>query len=133
MKAETRERRLAAVWFADIVGFTGLSSRDEDAALRLIESFQAITRRVVAESGGTVVKFLGDGGLAVFPSADGAVRAGLAAQRCFKSGTAATGNAARLRVGIHLGEVVSAPDGDVYGDGVNTAARIQREAEPSCI
>jgi TolB-like protein/class 3 adenylate cyclase len=130
MKAETGERRLAAVWFADIVGFTGLSSRDEDAALRLIESFQAITRRVVAESGGAVVKFLGDGGLAVFPSADGAVRAGLAVQRDFESETAATGNAARLRVGIHLGEVVSAQDGDVYGDGVNTAARIQREAEP---
>ena len=83
MRAKTRERRLAAVWFADIVGFTGLSSRDEDAALRLMEAFQAITRRVVRELGGTMVKFLGDGGLAVFPSADAAVRAGLAVQRSF--------------------------------------------------
>jgi TolB-like protein/class 3 adenylate cyclase/Flp pilus assembly protein TadD len=130
MKPKTRERRLAAVWFADIVDFTGLSSRDEDAALRLVETFQAITRKVVAEGGGAVIKFLGDGGLAVFPSAEGAVRAGLAVQREFQTRTAAAGNAASLRVGVHLGEVVSEPDGDVYGDGVNTAARIQHEAEP---
>jgi TolB-like protein/class 3 adenylate cyclase/Tfp pilus assembly protein PilF len=129
MKAEPG-RRLAAVWFADIVGFTGLSSRDEDAALRMVDTFQAITRRVVGQMGGTVVKFLGDGGLAVFPSADGAVRAGLAVQREFQARTAERGNAAALRVGVHLGEVVSALDGDVYGDGVNTAARIQDEAEP---
>jgi TolB-like protein/class 3 adenylate cyclase/Tfp pilus assembly protein PilF len=129
MRAEPG-RRLAAVWFADIVGFTGLSSRDEDAALRMVDTFQAITRRVVGQMGGTVVKFLGDGGLAVFPSADGAVRAGLAVQREFQARSAAAGNAASLRVGVHLGEVVSAPDGDVYGDGVNTAARIQHEAEP---
>jgi TolB-like protein/class 3 adenylate cyclase/Tfp pilus assembly protein PilF len=129
MKSEPG-RRLAAVWFADIVGFTALSSRDEDAALLLVNTFQAITRKVVAEAGGTVVKFLGDGGLAVFPSADGAVRAGLAVQREFQTRSAAAGNAASLRVGVHLGEVVSAPDGDVYGDGVNTAARIQHEAEP---
>ena len=70
MSARARERRLAAVWFADIVGFTALSSRDEDAALKLKETFQAITRKVVRERGGTVVKFLGDGGLAVFPSSD---------------------------------------------------------------
>ena len=123
-------RRLAAVWFADIVGFTALSSRDEDAALRMVDTFQAITRRVVGQMSGTVVKFLGDGGLAVFPSADGAVRAGLAVQREFQARTAESGSAAFLRVGIHLGEVVAAPDGDVYGDGVNTAARIQDEAEP---
>ncbi|HET9334015.1 MAG TPA: adenylate/guanylate cyclase domain-containing protein [Gemmatimonadota bacterium] len=129
MKAEPG-RRLAAVWFADIVGFTGLSSRDEDAALRMVDTFQAITRRVVGQMGGTVVKFLGDGGLAVFPSADGAVRAGLAVQREFQARTAESGSAAFLRVGIHLGEVVATPDGDVYGDGVNTAARIQDEAAP---
>lgn len=129
MKARTRERRLAAVWFADIVGFTRLSSRDEDAALRLKEMFQSITRKVVRESGGTVVKFLGDGALAVFPSADAAVRAGLDVRRGFENRTSAEGMAAKLRIGIHLGEVVSEPDGDVYGDGVNTAARIQDEAD----
>lgn len=130
MSARARERRLAAVWFADIVGFTGLSSRDEDAALRLVEGFQAVTRKVVRELGGTVVKFLGDGGLAVFPSADAAVRAGLDVQRAFEARISTSGVAAKLRVGVHLGEVVSEPDGDVYGDGVNTASRIQHEAEP---
>lgn len=129
MTAESSSR-LAAVWFADIVGFTGLSSRDEDAALRLMEAFQAITRRVVRELGGTMVKFLGDGGLAVFPSADAAVRAGLAVQRSFESRTTGADTTAKLRIGIHIGEVVSEPDGDVYGDGVNTASRIQHEADP---
>jgi serine/threonine-protein kinase len=128
---KTQPRRLlAAVWFADIVGFTGLSSRDEDAALRLAETFQAVTREAVAGLGGKMIKFLGDGGLAVFPSADAAVRAGLTVQQDFQARTAAAGNAAGLRVGIHLGEVVTAPDGDVYGDGVNTASRILHEAEP---
>ncbi|HET7693648.1 MAG TPA: adenylate/guanylate cyclase domain-containing protein [Gemmatimonadota bacterium] len=130
MSAKARERRLAAVWFADIVGFTALASRDEDAALKLKEIFQAITRKVVRELGGTLVKFLGDGGLAVFPSADAAVRAGLDVQRAFEARTSAAGVAAQLRVGVHLGEVVTESDGDVYGDGVNTAARIQHEAEP---
>jgi class 3 adenylate cyclase len=72
------DRRLAAVWFADIVGFTELSSRDEDAAMKLVAVFQAVARKAVQERGGTVIKFLGDGGLAVFPSADAAVRAGFA-------------------------------------------------------
>ena len=126
----TGDRRLAAVWFADIVGFTELSSRDEDAAMQLVEVFQAVTRKSVQERGGTVIKFLGDGGLAVFPSADAAVRAGLAVRRDFESRATVAGPPARLRIGIHVGEVISKPDGDVYGDGVNTAARIEREAEP---
>lgn len=52
MIAETRERRLAAVWFADIAGFTALASRDEDAAMKLVELFQTVTRRAVGERGG---------------------------------------------------------------------------------
>jgi TolB-like protein/class 3 adenylate cyclase/tetratricopeptide (TPR) repeat protein len=125
-----KDRRLAAVWFADIVGFTTLSSHDEDAALRLVQGFQAVTRRVVTELGGTLVKFLGDGGLAVFPSADAAVRAGLDIQRAFEALVSRAGIDAQLRVGVHLGEVVVEPDGDIYGDGVNTTHRIQHEAEP---
>ncbi|HET6362493.1 MAG TPA: adenylate/guanylate cyclase domain-containing protein, partial [Gemmatimonadota bacterium] len=123
-------RRLAAVWFADIVGFTELSSRDEDAAMKLVELFQTVTRRAIAERGGTVVKFLGDGGLAVFPSSDAATRAGLAVQREFAERASTAGCPAALRIGIHVGEVIGAPDGDVYGDGVNIGARIQCEAEP---
>jgi TolB-like protein/class 3 adenylate cyclase/Flp pilus assembly protein TadD len=124
------DRRLAAVWFADIVGFTELSSRDEDAAMKLVDVFQAVARKAVQERGGTVIKFLGDGGLAVFPSADAAVRAGLAARREFEGRATVAGPPARLRIGIHVGEVISKPDGDVYGDGVNTTARIQHEAAP---
>ena len=109
----TAMRRLAAVWFADIVGFTELSSRDEDAAMKLVELFQTVTRRAIPERGGTVVKFLGDGGLAVFPSSDAATRAGLAVQREFAERASAAGHPAALRIGIHVGEVIGAPDGDV--------------------
>lgn len=126
----TAGRYLAAVWFADIVGFTELSGRDEDAAMKLVDLFQAVTRRAIAERGGTLVKFLGDGGLAVFPSSDAATRGGLAVQREFAERASAAGCPATLRIGIHVGEVVGATDGDVYGDGVNIADRIQREAEP---
>jgi class 3 adenylate cyclase len=55
------DRRLAAVWFADIVGFTPLADRDEDAALEAVAAFQAAARKAVEGRGGRVVKFLGDG------------------------------------------------------------------------
>lgn len=127
------EHRLAAVWFADIVGYSRLASDDEDAALRLVRLFQAIVREETARYDGTVVKFLGDGALALFGSADAAVRAALALRKSFGARASATGSAAHLRIGVHLGDVVAAPDGDLYGDGVNTAARIQAQTEPGRI
>jgi class 3 adenylate cyclase len=77
------DRRLAAVWFADIVGFTPLADRDEDAALETVAEFQATARNAVESRGGRVVKFLGDGALAEFASARTALEAALDLCRSF--------------------------------------------------
>jgi class 3 adenylate cyclase len=129
MTAEAN-RRLAAVWFADIVGFTTLSERDEDAALKLVAELQAVSLQVVEDHGGRVAKFVGDAVLAVFESAGKAVEAALALQDGFNGTELARKAHATLRIGVHVGEIHEAEDGDVYGDGVNTAARIQGESGP---
>lgn len=121
--------RLAAVWVADVVGFTALSSRDHTAALRQLETFQRVSRSAVEDAGGRLIKFVGDGALAEFGSADAAVRAGAALQRTFVE-AAEPGIPYRLRIGINIGEVVSTADGDLHGDGIRVASRLQEEAAP---
>jgi adenylate cyclase len=126
-----RERRLAAVWFADIAGYTDLSARDEDTAVRLVELLQTIAREVVEKHGGRVVKFIGDAVLAEFQSTDGAVRSALDVRDRFAGGSRSAGlGGYDLRVGVHVGELVTSVDGDVYGDGVNVASRLQGSADP---
>jgi TolB-like protein/class 3 adenylate cyclase len=117
---------LAAVWFADVVGYTRLSEENEGEAVRLVHGFQRVAREVVARYGGRVVKFLGDGALAEFPSTDMAVRSAEALIQAFAAAAEAEGLASGdLRVGVHVGDVVATEDGDLYGDGVNVASRIQ--------
>jgi class 3 adenylate cyclase len=124
-------RRLSAVWFADIVGFTALAGNDEGAAFRLVTILQRVARKVAEQDfGGRIVKFIGDAALAEFTSTDAAVRAAIAVQETFDHEARAAGRPAQLRIGVHLGEVIATPDGDIYGDGVNTASRLQGEASP---
>jgi adenylate cyclase len=133
-RSQASERRLAAVWFADIVDYTRLSAEDEDAALALVRDFQAVTREIVDRAGGRVVKFVGDATLAEFPSTHAAATAALGVQHALARQLAERGAEGRsVRVGVHLGEVTGAVDGDLYGDGINVAARIQAEAEPGCV
>lgn len=126
----SRPRHLAAVWFADIVGYSSLSSHDEDAALALVRALQEATRGEAEAHGGRVVKVVGDAALAVFESVDGALRAALAVQERFSASPTAKLHESLLRIGLHLGEITEAGDGDVYGDGVNVAARLQGKARP---
>ena len=122
---------LAAVWFADVVGYTRLSEENEGEAVRLVHGFQRVAREVVAGHGGRIVKFLGDGALAEFSSTDMAVRSAEALLRAFAVAAEAEGLAAdALRVGVHVGDVVATEDGDLYGDGVNVASRIQAAGDP---
>ncbi|CAN5805951.1 hypothetical protein BH20GEM1_BH20GEM1_07610 [soil metagenome] len=126
----TLQHRLTAVWFADVVGYSRLAAEDDTAAFRLIQRFQATSRAAAERHGGRIVKFLGDGALAEFPSTEAAVRAAHALLIAFERDSQSRDEDARtLRIGIHVGDVGSTADGDLYGDGVNVAARLQAEAE----
>ena len=122
-----RTRRLAAVWFADIVGYTRLSTQDEDAALAVVDELQSLSHQAV-EGKGRVVKFLGDGALAVFDSTNAALESAMALQKAFAESETVQSHGCSISVGLHVGEIVEAEDGDVYGDGVNVAARIEGAA-----
>ena len=78
MEQTLLSRRLVAIWFADIVGYSARAAEDETGALRLVEILQTVSRETVRRYGGRVVKFLGDAVLAEFPSTDLAVRAAVA-------------------------------------------------------
>ena len=127
----TPSHHLAAVWFADLVGYTALSETNEGEAIRAVSRFQAIVRAVVQTHGGRVVKFLGDGALAEFPSTEQAVRSADALRADFARVAETEGlGAHELRIGVHVGDVATTEDGDVYGDGVNVASRITAAADP---
>jgi class 3 adenylate cyclase len=114
-------RRLAAIMFSDIVGYTALMGADEGATLRIVEANNEIHTSAISTNGGTLLKKLGDGLLASFESVSSAVT-------CAQEIQSAVSRDGRfeVRIGIHLGEVVLA-DGDVHGDGVNIASRVQSE------
>ena len=94
----------------------------------MIQSFQRISKKLVGEKGGRVVKFLGDGMLAEFSSLDSAVNAAHALQNSFPHLDEVKESHVSLRVGVHLGDIVFGEDGDVYGSGVNVASRIEEHA-----
>ena len=126
-----RTYRLAAVCFADVAGYTELSARNEGEAVAVVELLQEVARRAVEGRGGRVVKFIGDAVLAEFTSTDDAVRSAIEMRNRFAAESRSRGLGPRdVRVGVHIGDIVTAADGDVYGDGVNVAARIQGVAEP---
>ncbi len=129
--SEALPHRLAAVWFADIVGFSRRTARNEDEALKLVRLFQQLTEGVAGHFGGRVVKFTGDGALVEFSSTEAAVKAACSLRATFSERAKASGVPdADLHIGIHVGEVATAPDGDIYGEGLNVAARLEGVAEP---
>src|SRR5215510_5755404 len=124
------ERTLVALWFADIAGYSEHAAKDEGGALRLVQSLQELASGTIPQYRGRVVKFVGDAVLAQFPSADLAVRAAIELSNGYLQRSEAIGRAEHLRIGVHLADVAVAADGDLYGDGVNTASRIQEAADP---
>jgi adenylate cyclase len=121
---------LVALWFADIAGYSARAAEDERGALELIEILQALSRSIVQRYDGRVVKFFGDALLAEFPSTEMAVRAAASLSRQYTEQSAKTGRAHELRIGVHVGDVAVDADGDLYGDGVNAAARIEAAVDP---
>jgi adenylate cyclase len=124
------ERTLVALWFADIAGYSAHAAKDESSALRLVQVLQEVASETVQQFRGRIVKFLGDAVLAQFPSAELAVRAAIRLSNGYVQRADAIGQVEHLRIGVHLADVAVAADGDLYGDGVNTAARIQEAADP---
>jgi len=124
------QRRLAAILMADVAGYSLLVRRDEDATLaRLKDVLATVVTPQVAARGGRIVKLLGDGVLASFDSASEALRAALEIQRLMDESAAGTQDDLLFRMGLHVGEVVEV-DGDIHGDGVNIACRLEALAEP---
>lgn len=127
------ERTLVALWFADIAGYSAHAAEDESSALALVEVLQQVSRETVPRHNGRIVKFVGDAVLAQFPSAELAVRSAIALRTGYIRKALVEGRTQNLRIGVHLADVAVASDGDLYGDGVNAAARIQQAAEPGQI
>jgi adenylate cyclase len=121
------QRKLTVILSADVVGYAGLVENDEAGTVERLKSNRAmIFDPQVKSYGGRVFKLMGDGALAEFPSAVAAVECALAIQDATeKAATAAAEHKRfRYRIGINLGEVI-VEDGDIYGEGVNVAARLQ--------
>src|SRR5690348_3441319 len=115
------QRKLTAILSADVAGYSGLMEADEAGTLeRLKRNRSAIFDPLVAKHGGRQVKLMGDGALVEFGSVIAAVDCALAIQRATEAANAGI----RYRIGINLGEVIVEGD-DIYGEGVNVAARIQ--------
>src|SRR5215213_4775307 len=128
------DRRLAAIFAADVVGYSRLMEADEAGTARLLREHRAATDPRVAEHGGRIVKTTGDGVLIEFPSVVGAVQCAVALQQLMSERNVGVPNNRRMewRVGIHLGDILIEGE-DILGAGVNLAARLEGIAEPGGI
>src|SRR5215211_887145 len=128
-------RRLAAILAADVVGFSSLMEKDEDGTLRRLKSAQRdLIEPRVREHHGRIVKTTGDGFLIEFGSPLDAVRCALEVQEALSANGGPEGSEAlRFRMGINLGDIIMEHDGDIYGDGVNVATRLEQIAEPGSV
>src|SRR6266404_8110817 len=129
------ERRLAAILAADVVGYSRLIEGDEEGTLRRLKSLRAeVIDAKIAEHRGRIVKTTGDGLLVEFASVVDALRCAVEMQAALAESNAAIPPDRRIdfRIGINVGDVV-VEDGDIFGDGVNVAARLEGLAEPGGI
>src|SRR5271169_3565661 len=129
-------RKITAILAADVVGFSRMTSVDEDRTLARLRSLRAeLIDPTVASQNGRVFKRTGDGVLVEFRSVVEAVRCAVAIQNAMIERNVGISADRRMefRIGIHLGDVVEESDGDLMGDGVNIAARLEGIAKPGGI
>ena len=129
-------RKLVAILAADVVGYRRLAGSDEDRTLARLRALRSdLIDPTIAVHNGRVVKRTGDGSIVEFRSVVDAVRCAIEVQNSMVERNARLPPERRiqLRVGIHLGDVVEESDGDLMGDGVNIAARLEGIAEPGAI
>ena len=132
--AETR--KLAAILAADVVGFSRLAGADEDRTLARLRALRSdLIDPTIAVHNGRMVKRTGDGVLVEFRSVVDAVRCAIEVQNAMVERNAGVSEDRRIafRIGVHLGDVVEEADGDLMGDGVNIAARLEGIAKPGAI
>jgi adenylate cyclase len=122
-----QSRQLAAIMFTDIVGYTALMGNDDRKAYDILSKNRAIQKPIIEEFNGRWIRELGDGVMASFNTVSDAVYAAIKIMEACNAS-----KEFQLRIGIHLGDVLFEND-DVFGDGVNIAARIQSAAAPGCI
>ena len=135
MTGERVVRRLAAILAADVVGYSRLMGRDESGTLaRLREHRKQRFEPILARHSGRLVKLTGDGALVEFSSAVDALSAAIEFQQAMAEANRDRPEDSRIvfRVGLHLGDLIVDGD-DLYGDGVNVAARLEAEAPPGGI
>ncbi len=129
-------RKIAAILAADVVGFSRMASADEDRTLARLRVLRAdVIDPIIASQNGRVFKRTGDGSLVEFRSVVEAVRSAISVQNAMAERNVGTPEDQRIvfRIGIHLGDVVEEADGDLMGDGVNIAARLESIAKPGAI
>src|SRR5580658_3793906 len=132
----SENRKIAAILVADVVGYSRLAGADEDRTLSRLRALRSdLSDPAVADHHGRIVKRTGDGLIAEFRSVVEAVRCAIAMQHGLIERNVGVADDRRIdfRIGIHLGDVVEEADGDLMGDGVNIAARLERIARPGAI
>src|SRR6201990_1722537 len=124
------KRKIAAIFAADIAGYSRLGAEDEGETLRRLAAYRAVTDDFIAKGGGRIFNTAGDAVLAEFPSAVEAVRCAIDIQESLRTRNMAYPPSRQMsfRIGITIGDVVER-DGDLLGDGVNIAARLEGLAE----
>ena len=134
MSGQGQQRKLAAIMFTDMVGYSSLTQKNEGVALELLQEHRTILRPLFAAYGGNEIKTIGDAFLVEFESALQAVRCAIELQKSIRryNETAMPERKVHIRIGIHLGDIVL-DENDVYGDGVNICARVQAAAKPDGI
>ncbi|HVC55887.1 MAG TPA: adenylate/guanylate cyclase domain-containing protein [Stellaceae bacterium] len=132
--AQRVERRLTTILAADIAEYSRLMRADEDSTMRALAACRAIVDGLIAEHRGRIANTAGDSVLAEFPSVADGLAAALAIQQALGAHetTVAADRRMLFRIGLHLGDVM-AKDGDLFGDAVNIAARLEALAEPGGI
>ena len=129
-------RKIAAILVSDVVGYSRLTGADEDRTLARLRGLRSdLIDPAIAAHRGRIVKRTGDGSIIEFRSVVDAVNCAIEVQRAMVERNAGVAPDKRIefRIGIHLGDVVEESDGDLMGDGVNIAARLEGVCEPGAI
>ena len=119
-----KHRENVAIMFTDVVGYTTMMGEDEAQTIEVVNQLRTIQKNIIKSHSGVIVKELGDGVLAYFSNAMASVKSAIEIQQ-----TVSSAFEAKVRIGIHKAKVVFS-EGDIFGDGVNIASRIEPLADP---